>query len=264
MGSDCGPGGSQSRAVWCAHVDGWTTLHTNCEQSVRPSNQRNCFRVCDWHRDLYGWSLGAWNSCVPVVSRSLDAPPALPCSGGEEGLQTREVRCVLKSDESSTEDSICEYFEPKPRLEQACLIPCPQDCVVSEYSPGPPALKPAAWASEIGQESPLWDIQVGFQRREVVCVHRNGSTVAKHQQCLEYDGIFPKPYPAVVQSQPEQTRAAVSQKRAAAAADAILCNLTVFCSHGEKYTGNVKSTSLVVSSVSEIKDDVRWSSPPLL
>ncbi|XP_055083740.1 thrombospondin type-1 domain-containing protein 7A [Periophthalmus magnuspinnatus] len=274
MGSDCGPGGSQSRAVWCAHVDGWTTLHTNCEQSFRPSNQRNCFRVCDWHRDLYGWSLGAWNSCVPVISRSPDALSVIPCSGGEEGLQTREVRCVLKADDSSADDSICEYFEPKPRLEQACLIPCPQDCVVSDYSPWtscsktcgmglrnrvrsvlvPPvfggvqcpnltefqsckpgactgqenmySLKVGPWTScalpptrekrqakrrrgkgegprDRGggvkdpetkeliqkkrtrnrlnrQESPFWDIQVGFQRREVVCVHRNGSTVAKH------------------------------------------------------------------------------------
>uniref|UniRef100_A0A8C6LSW7 Thrombospondin type-1 domain-containing protein 7A n=1 Tax=Nothobranchius furzeri TaxID=105023 RepID=A0A8C6LSW7_NOTFU len=135
MGSDCGPGGSQSRAVWCAHVDGWTTLHTNCDQGQHPSNQRNCFRVCDWHKDLYDWKLGAWNECVPVSARTFGAPRHFTCSGAEEGIQTREVGCLLKSDGSPAEDAICEYFEPKPRLEQACLIPCPQDCVVSEYSP---------------------------------------------------------------------------------------------------------------------------------
>lgn len=272
MGSDCGPGGSQSRAVWCAHVDGWTTLHTNCDQNLRPSNQRNCFRVCDWHKDLYDWKLGAWNACVPVSSRTFGAARQLPCSGGEEGIQTREVGCILKADGLPADDAICEYFEPKPRLEQACLIPCPQDCVVSEYSPwtscsktcgtglrnrvrsvlvpplfggglcpnlteflsckpgpckGPEglySLRVGPWSPcalpgsrtarqakrrkgkgqglrERGgvkdpetreliqkkrtrnrlnrQDSPFWDIQVGYQTREVTCIHRNGSTVAR-------------------------------------------------------------------------------------
>ena len=142
MGNECGPGGSQSRAVWCAHSEGWTTLHTNCEQATRPHNQQGCFRVCDWHKDMYDWQLGAWNQCVPVAMRSsagmqryAAAVAAGVCTRGEEGIQTREVACVHKSDAAPAEDAICEYFEPKPRLEQACLIPCPRDCVVSEFSP---------------------------------------------------------------------------------------------------------------------------------
>lgn len=135
MGNECGPGGSQSRAVWCAHSEGWTTLHTNCQQSERPSNQQSCFRVCDWHKELYDWQLGAWNQCVPVSMRSAGVPRPAVCTRGEEGIQTREVGCVHKSDGVPAEDAICEYFEPKPRLEQACLIPCPRDCVVSEFSP---------------------------------------------------------------------------------------------------------------------------------
>ncbi|KTG38817.1 hypothetical protein cypCar_00011195 [Cyprinus carpio] len=135
MGSECGPGGSQSRAVWCAHSEGWTTLHTNCQQSERPSNQQNCFRVCDWHKELYDWQLGAWNQCLPVSMRSAGMPRPAVCTRGEEGIQTREVGCVHKSDGVPAEDAICEYFEPKPRLEQACLIPCPRNCVVSEFSP---------------------------------------------------------------------------------------------------------------------------------
>ncbi|CAL8297260.1 unnamed protein product [Lota lota] len=147
MGSECGPGGSQSRAVWCAHPEGWTTLHTNCEHAARPRNQQGCFRVCDWHKDMYDWQLGAWNRCVPVAMRSggggtqryaaaaAAAAAAGVCTRGEEGLQTREVACVQKADAAPAEDAICEYFEPKPRLEQACLIPCPRDCVVSEFGP---------------------------------------------------------------------------------------------------------------------------------
>uniref|UniRef100_A0A3P9HMU2 Thrombospondin type-1 domain-containing protein 7A n=1 Tax=Oryzias latipes TaxID=8090 RepID=A0A3P9HMU2_ORYLA len=135
MGSECGPGGSQSRAVWCSHPDGWTTLHTNCEQAERPDNQQGCFRVCDWHKDLYGWQLGAWNQCVPVAMRNGGGQRPAVCSRGEEGIQTREVGCVQKADGEPAEDAICEYFEPRPRQEQACLIPCPRDCVVSEFTP---------------------------------------------------------------------------------------------------------------------------------
>ncbi|XP_031134376.1 thrombospondin type-1 domain-containing protein 7A isoform X3 [Sander lucioperca] len=134
MGSECGPGGSQSRAVWCAHSEGWTTLHTNCDQTERPDNQQSCFRVCDWHKDLYDWQLGAWNQCVPVSMRSAGVQRPTVCTRGEEGIQTREVGCVQKANAEPAEDAICEYFEPKPRLEQACLIPCPRDCVVSEFS----------------------------------------------------------------------------------------------------------------------------------
>ncbi|XP_061597146.1 thrombospondin type-1 domain-containing protein 7A [Cololabis saira] len=141
MGSECGPGGSQSRAVWCAHSEGWTTLHTNCDQSERPDNQQSCFRVCDWHKDQYGWQLGAWNQCVPVSMRSSGIQRPTVCSRGEEGIQTREVGCVQKADGEPAEDAICEYFEPKPRLEQACLIPCPLDCVLSEFTLWTPCSK---------------------------------------------------------------------------------------------------------------------------
>lgn len=277
MGSECGPGGSQSRAVWCAHVEGWTTLHTNCLQATRPANQQSCFRVCDWHKDLYDWRLGAWNQCVPI---SLRTGRTGVCLQGEEGIQTREVNCALRADGSAADDAICEYFEPKPRQEQACLIPCPQDCVVTEFTPWttcsktcglglqnrvrsvvapplfgglpcpnltefqtcvpracegretvfslrvggwsecklpslpPPPPEPtssAAPARTVRQarrrkgkerkgnrdpemreliknkrnrnrlnrlENDLWNIEVGYQSRQVVCVHRNGSTVS--------------------------------------------------------------------------------------
>ncbi|XP_069067932.1 thrombospondin type-1 domain-containing protein 7A [Pleurodeles waltl] len=133
MGDECGPGGIQTRAVWCAHVEGWTTLHTNCKQTDRPDNQQSCFRVCDWHKELYDWQLGSWNECQPVLSKSVEKPAE--CTRGDEGIQTRDVTCLLKSNGAAAEDAICEYFEPKPRLEQGCLIPCPHDCIVSEFSP---------------------------------------------------------------------------------------------------------------------------------
>ncbi|KAG9345217.1 hypothetical protein JZ751_009762 [Albula glossodonta] len=278
MGSECGPGGSQSRAVWCAHIEGWTTLHTNCPQAARPDNQQSCFRVCDWHKELYDWKLGEWGQCVPVSLRTSGGYRPAVCTGGEEGIQTREVGCVQKADGTPADDVICEYFEPKPRLEQACLIPCPQDCVVSEFSPwtacsktcgmglqnrvrgvlAPPlfggsacpnltefqtcqpgacqgeesmySLKVGAWSTcslphtrqvrqarqgkrrknkernrekagakdpetrelikkkrnrnrQNRQESRFWDLQIGYQTRQVTCMHRSGSP-AEARQCV--------------------------------------------------------------------------------
>ncbi|XP_029444834.1 thrombospondin type-1 domain-containing protein 7A isoform X2 [Rhinatrema bivittatum] len=270
MGEECGPGGIQTRAVWCSHIEGWTTLPTNCKQTERPDNQQNCFRVCDWHKELYDWQLGSWNQCQPVISRTLGKP--FECTKGEEGIQTRDVICLQKSSGTAAEDAICEYFEPKPRLEQACLIPCPQDCTVSEFSPWSEcsktcgnglqhrtrhivasaqfggsacpnltefqvcqsypceteetmySLNVGAWSAcsmphsrqirqarkrgknkerekdrEKGvkdpetrelikkkrnrnrqnrQENRYWDIQIGYQTRQVTCTHRNGNTVA--------------------------------------------------------------------------------------
>ncbi|XP_037119281.1 thrombospondin type-1 domain-containing protein 7A-like isoform X2 [Syngnathus acus] len=140
MGSECGPGGSQSRAVWCAHSEGWTTLQTNCNQTQRPDNRQKCFRVCDGHKELYDWQVGAWTPCLAVRGAG-GRPPAALCARGEEGVQSRDVGCVHKVDGRPAEEAICEYFEPKPRLEQACLIPCPRDCVLSEFSPWTPCSK---------------------------------------------------------------------------------------------------------------------------
>uniref|UniRef100_A0A665WD16 Thrombospondin type-1 domain-containing protein 7A n=1 Tax=Echeneis naucrates TaxID=173247 RepID=A0A665WD16_ECHNA len=244
--SECGPGGSQSRAVWCAHAEGWTTLQTNCDQIKRPVNQQSCFRVCDWHKDLYDWQLGAWNQCVPVSMRSAGVQRPAVCTRGEEGIQTREVGCVQKMNGEPAEDAICEYFEPKPRLEQACLIPCPQDCVVSEFSLWTPCSKTCGlglqnriryilapplfggsacpnltefqtchpWSCEgeemlyslrLGPWGPcsilpsrqkelmkrkgnrnrqnrpggkFWNLEVGYQTREVACVHKSGNVEA--------------------------------------------------------------------------------------
>ncbi|XP_026533553.1 thrombospondin type-1 domain-containing protein 7A isoform X1 [Notechis scutatus] len=265
MGDECGPGGTQTRAIWCAHVEGWTTLFTNCKQAERPDNQQNCFRVCDWHKELYDWQLGSWNQCQPILSNK-----ATVCVNGEEGIQRRDIICVQKSNGVIVEDAICEYFEPKPQLEQGCLIPCRQDCIVSDFSSwtecskscgkglsyrfrhivAPPSyggsacpnltefqscssapcateenlysLSVGSWSScsiphlrhvrqarkrgknkekekektirdpetrelikkkrnhnrQNRQENKYWDIQIGYQTRQVMCTHRNGKTVA--------------------------------------------------------------------------------------
>ncbi|NWT41467.1 THS7B protein, partial [Chroicocephalus maculipennis] len=130
---DCGLGGIRSRAVWCTHAEGWTTYHANCHQKDKPENQRRCFRVCDWHLELFEWEVSGWERCglVPVAGGEVGAGA---CVTAQHGLQRRSVRCLQKLNRTVVADEICEYFTPQPPAEQACLVPCPRDCVVSEFS----------------------------------------------------------------------------------------------------------------------------------
>ncbi|XP_067860093.1 thrombospondin type-1 domain-containing protein 7A-like isoform X1 [Heptranchias perlo] len=259
MGEECGPGGVQTRSVWCAHVEGWTTLPTNCKPAERPENQQNCFKVCDGHKDLYEWQVGEWSECSPVASRNPISRQTSECLKGEEGIQSRDVTCIEKRNGAAVEDVICDYFETKPHLEQACIIPCPQNCVVLEFTPwsectkscgvglqhrirqilvpplygGEPcpnltefrtctfnsceaeesmySLRVGPWSAcslphsrqirqvgkrmrdpearelmkkkrnrnrQIRQDTKYFDIQIGYQTRQVTCTHKNGKTAA--------------------------------------------------------------------------------------
>ncbi|XP_045874178.1 thrombospondin type-1 domain-containing protein 7B [Meles meles] len=133
---DCGPGGVQSRALWCFHVEGWTSALSNCDENNRPPKERSCFRVCDWHSDLFQWEVSDWHRCVLVPASAGPAPPrTAECVTAQHGLQDRTVRCVQKLNRTRVANEICEHFAPQPPTEQACLIPCPRDCIVSEFSP---------------------------------------------------------------------------------------------------------------------------------
>uniref|UniRef100_A0A8C0IEL2 Thrombospondin type-1 domain-containing protein 7A n=1 Tax=Bubo bubo TaxID=30461 RepID=A0A8C0IEL2_BUBBB len=130
---DCGSGGVRSRAVWCTHVEGWTTYHANCDQKDKPESQRRCFKVCDWHLELFEWEVLGWERCglVPFAGGEVGAGA---CVTAQHGLQHRSVRCLQKLNRTIVTNEICEYFTPQPPAEQACLVPCPRDCVVSEFS----------------------------------------------------------------------------------------------------------------------------------
>ncbi|MBN3300954.1 THS7B protein, partial [Amia calva] len=135
MGEDCGPGGVQTRTVWCVHTEGWTTHHSNCKHTEKPTSQRECFKVCEWHQELFEWEVSEWGSCilVPYFSNELKLRTA-ECVTAQHGIQQRKAHCVRKSNRTVVTERICEFFSQRPAVEQACLIPCPQDCVVSEFS----------------------------------------------------------------------------------------------------------------------------------
>ncbi|XP_039613314.1 thrombospondin type-1 domain-containing protein 7B isoform X2 [Polypterus senegalus] len=135
MGDDCGPGGIQSRTVWCIHSEGWTTHHSNCKHLNKPDSQRECFKVCEWHQELFKWEVSEWGPCVLVPYLAYDQKlRTSECVTAQHGLQQREVHCFRKSNKTAVANEICEFFSSRPTTEQACLIPCPHNCVVSKFS----------------------------------------------------------------------------------------------------------------------------------
>ncbi|KAG7464148.1 hypothetical protein MATL_G00184190 [Megalops atlanticus] len=135
MGEDCGPGGVQTRTVWCVHAEGWTTHHSNCHHGDKPESQRRCFKVCEWHQELFQWEASEWGPCglAPSLSNEV-GPRGAECVTAQHGVQRRSVHCVRKSNRTEASERVCEFFSQRPAAEQACLVPCPHDCVVSAFS----------------------------------------------------------------------------------------------------------------------------------
>uniref|UniRef100_A0A665UXM7 Thrombospondin type-1 domain-containing protein 7A n=1 Tax=Echeneis naucrates TaxID=173247 RepID=A0A665UXM7_ECHNA len=135
IGDECGSGGVQTRTIWCVHREGWTSHHSHCQHINKPESQRHCFKVCDWHQDLFEWEVSDWGNCalVPFFSNELKMRTT-ECITAQHGIQRRQVHCVRTSNRTTVTSRICEFFSQKPALEQACLVPCPQDCVVSDFT----------------------------------------------------------------------------------------------------------------------------------
>ncbi|XP_041663347.1 thrombospondin type-1 domain-containing protein 7B [Cheilinus undulatus] len=135
IGEKCGSGGVQTRTIWCVHTEGWTTHYTHCQHMDKPESQRDCFKVCDWHQNLFEWEVLDWGHCVlaPLFFKELKLRNT-ECITAQHGIQKRKVHCVRTSNHTTVTARICEFFSPKPPAEQACLIPCPQDCVVSDFT----------------------------------------------------------------------------------------------------------------------------------
>ncbi|XP_061090823.1 thrombospondin type-1 domain-containing protein 7B-like [Conger conger] len=135
MGEDCGPGGVQTRTVWCIHTEGWTTHHSNCPHAEKPESQRRCFKVCEWHQELFEWAVSEWGPCVLTPHLSNEVKPGTAaCVTAQHGVQRRAVLCARKSNRTAVTERICDFFSQRPAAEQACLIPCPHDCVASAFS----------------------------------------------------------------------------------------------------------------------------------
>nr|XP_055040560.1 thrombospondin type-1 domain-containing protein 7B isoform X1 [Misgurnus anguillicaudatus]XP_055040561.1 thrombospondin type-1 domain-containing protein 7B isoform X1 [Misgurnus anguillicaudatus]XP_055040562.1 thrombospondin type-1 domain-containing protein 7B isoform X1 [Misgurnus anguillicaudatus]XP_055040563.1 thrombospondin type-1 domain-containing protein 7B isoform X1 [Misgurnus anguillicaudatus] len=129
IASDCGSVGLQNRSVWCIHSEGWSTHESNCFPSERPPHQRVCVQMCEWQKDLFEWHLSPWGPCTPTPFL-----PANRCVTAQRGVQSRGVQCVKRTNGTTVSPRMCEAFSSAPEREQACLLPCPIDCVVSAFS----------------------------------------------------------------------------------------------------------------------------------
>lgn len=129
VANDCGSVGLQSRSVWCVHSEGWSTHQSSCFPSDRPPHQRVCVKMCEWQKDLFEWRLSPWGPCIP--SPLL---PANRCVTAQRGVQKRDVVCVKRTNSTKVSLHVCEAFSSPPEREQACLLPCPIDCVVSSFT----------------------------------------------------------------------------------------------------------------------------------
>ncbi|KAK7939999.1 hypothetical protein WMY93_003325 [Mugilogobius chulae] len=134
IGDECGSGGFQTRTLWCVHMEGWTTHHSHCSPRDRPETRRPCFKVCSWHQDLFEWDVSEWAACVLVPFFSNELKLRTECVTAQHGIQRRKVHCVRTTNRTAVSLRICEFFSQKPAVEQACLIPCPQDCIVSDFT----------------------------------------------------------------------------------------------------------------------------------
>ncbi|KAK3612198.1 hypothetical protein CHS0354_016588 [Potamilus streckersoni] len=124
----CGRGGIQNRSVWCGEKDSFTTVAEEfCQQDSKPAITRSCFKVCDEHRNKLRWVPYLWSECKLNSSYEI-------CSR-KGGVQNRDVFCVWKETGLPEDDMACSFFESKPVTEQVCQIKCPQDCVVSKFTP---------------------------------------------------------------------------------------------------------------------------------
>ncbi|KAJ8282312.1 hypothetical protein COCON_G00048310 [Conger conger] len=83
-----------------------------------------CYSECG----QYVWVTEPWSVCT------INSVDKVPDCG--EGVQSRKVKCVQRGSEGpgdSVDDRLCDQ-EEIPFRAQICYLPCPDDCVMSEWS----------------------------------------------------------------------------------------------------------------------------------
>ncbi|KAF8778163.1 Thrombospondin type-1 domain-containing protein like [Argiope bruennichi] len=123
----CGEGYRQRKIV-CQDSFNFMVAESNCDESKKPPIIDQCFRVCDKHKGMLRWRIGAWSSCIPTESM-----PTTSCIGTSiAGVAHRKVSCAFGSTQKTVDNSACEHFWDKPESEMACSLDCPQNCIVAK------------------------------------------------------------------------------------------------------------------------------------
>ncbi|KAG0445065.1 hypothetical protein HPB47_027704, partial [Ixodes persulcatus] len=90
-----------------------------CPPLVETALQSQHLPLCS----SFDWITSEWSSCVPHGSNL--------CNGG---VRQRNVTCIRTKDSRPVAGHLCE-MQPRPPLLEECTVPCPVDCLVSEWSP---------------------------------------------------------------------------------------------------------------------------------
>ncbi|XP_038052969.1 thrombospondin type-1 domain-containing protein 7A-like [Patiria miniata] len=179
-GVECGPG-TAHRSVLCRRSDGTSVPDHFCQASaaIKPSMQQSCDVPCpidcivsewmDWSpctqacgqgfrtrmRDIQQQSAHGGRDCPPPIDSMIcmemlcdelewEVSQWGPCesidprSNCGSGAQTRTVSC--KAGDNMEEE--CGKRFPKPDASRGCMLPCPGDCVMTDWSDNTPCPSP--------------------------------------------------------------------------------------------------------------------------
>ncbi|BFZ22563.1 hypothetical protein BsWGS_25602 [Bradybaena similaris] len=93
--------------------------------SMYGQNKETQSKVCSVECNYHIWRIEDWGQCIPSGARACG-----------EGTHNRTVRCVSVSGEGSemtVDETFCSY-DDLPQAVKPCSLPCPGDCVMSEWS----------------------------------------------------------------------------------------------------------------------------------
>jgi len=86
----CGPGGLRTRTVTCEvnpSLQVRDDVAPTCAVKNKPPEMSSCFIVCDHHRYMYRWIVGAWSTCQPTslsITSSVFGSSGLQCQDNEQ------------------------------------------------------------------------------------------------------------------------------------------------------------------------------------
>ena len=188
----CG-GGYQSRSSVCVDLsNGQSVPPYNCSFHQTPEPiQRNCNpQPC-----AADWTVGAWSSC------SVTCGP---------GVMRRAVKCLLRTEGTETDDSLCDPLK-KPAVAVRCPdVPCPPPPISRPPPvPRPPVTVHALPKAQPGGLEVEWatgpwtacskTCGVGEKYRSVGCRGINSGDYLAHVACVD----IPKPHEREKCVQPE-------------------------------------------------------------
>ncbi|CAN7979569.1 unnamed protein product, partial [Ixodes pacificus] len=105
---------------------------------------------------LSHWEPEPWNVCQPLSGASCGI-----------GVQSRSARCLF-FDGTKVDDAHCIIYESPLLKERECFVPCPDDCVLSEWSPWSPCTLLCAEKMAYGVQSRNRSI-IGYPAKGQYC-----------------------------------------------------------------------------------------------